>query len=72
MSRNLEKHKQEAHALRQRFWKVFEKRPDSIRNYAKLVGIPYRAFGDFVMSRSIFEPKTYVLFENWVKEQEKE
>lgn len=72
MSRNLEKHIKEAPRLRQRFWNIFQKRPDSIKSYAKLVGIPYRAFGDFVLGRSIFEPKTYVLFENWVKEQEKE
>lgn len=71
MSRNLEIHKDQAPQLRQRFWDLFQKRPDSIKNYAKLVGIPYRAFGDFVMGRSILESKTYAKFENWVIEEER-
>lgn len=71
MSRNSDKNIKEAPLLRKRFWDIYQKRPDYVKSYAKLAGISYRAFGDFVMGRSIFEPKTYAQFENWIIEQEK-
>lgn len=71
MSRHSDKHKQEASQLRDRFWAIHKKRPDSIKNYAQRAQMHYRTFGDFVMARSILDPEGYATFENWVADEEK-
>lgn len=68
----LNDYRKSASAMVDRFWKIAKSNPDTLKGYAKKMGISYVPFCDFVFGRSILQPKFYIKFENWVIQQENE
>lgn len=65
-----EEQRTKAPQLRERFWDIFRREPDTMKSYANKLNMSYGVFKDFVMARTVLKPKNYFKFEDWVLEQE--